>query len=206
MHIIGLTGSIGMGKSTVAAMLRHQGVAVHCADAAVHRLLAAGGGAVAAVAACYPPARTEDGAGRPYINRVILSAAALQQPSLLARLEKILHPLVHQAEATFLKRARQQRRRMVVLDIPLLFETGGEKRVDAVWVVSAPGFLQRQRVLARRHMTPQKFAAMLAKQLPDAQKRRRAAAIIPTGLGRGHSWRVVKRLLRGYSNTKGLKE
>lgn len=178
MIVLGLTGSIGMGKSTAARMLRRLGVPVHDADATVHRLMAKGGAAVAPIAAAFPDA-VKDGA----VDRAALGAIVFNDKAALRRLEAIVHPLVRDAERRFLQRSRRQRRSVVVLDIPLLFETGGERRCDYVAVVSAPAFLQAQRVLRRPGMTPERLAAIRRTQLPDAQKRRRADAVIPTGRG-----------------------
>jgi dephospho-CoA kinase len=182
MLLLGLTGSIAMGKSAAAGTFRALGVPVFDADAAVHRLLAPGGAAVAAVGAAFP-ACLADGA----IDRRALGRVAFADPAALARLEAILHPRVRALERGFLARCAAARRPLVVLDIPLLFETAGERLVDAVAVVSAPGFVQAQRVLARAGMTPGRLAAIRARQLPDAEKRRRADFVIPTGLSRRHA-------------------
>ncbi len=178
MIILGLTGSIGMGKSTAARQLRRLGFPVHDADAVVHRLLARGGAAVTAIAAAFPGV-VRDGV----VDRRALGARVFGDPVSLRRLEAILHPLVRQAEHAFLARARRQRRRLVVLDIPLLFETGGQARCDAVAVVSAPPFVQARRVLARPGMTAERLEAIRRSQMADVDKRRRADVIIPTGLG-----------------------
>ncbi|TSD88994.1 dephospho-CoA kinase [Mycobacterium sp. KBS0706] len=190
MRILGLTGSIGMGKSTAAAMFRHDGIAVHDADAAVHDLLRRGGAAVPAVAQAFPEA-VRDGA----VDRKALGALVFGKPEALRRLEAILHPLVRRRMRRFLQQAGRRGDRLVVLDIPLLFETGGERFCDAVAVVSAPRLLQRQRVLARPGMTREKFAAILAAQMPDREKRRRADQVVPTGLGRRPT-RLALRALR----------
>lgn len=190
--VIGLTGSIGMGKSSTARMFRRLGVPVYEADAAIHRLLAPGGRGVLPVRAAFPEA--DDGRGG--IDRRRLGARVFDDPAALARLEDILHPLARTIEADFFARCRRQRRRLVVLDIPLLFETGGERRVDLTVVVTAPAFLQRQRVLARPGMTAEKFDRIRARQMSDGEKRARADVIIHTGLGFGHTARQVKRLVR----------
>jgi dephospho-CoA kinase len=179
MRILGLTGSIGMGKSTAAAMLRRLGVPVHDADAAVHRLLGRGGAAVAAVEAAFPGTAGPNG-----IDRAALGRRVFADEAALRRLERILHPMVRAETARFLGRMRARRVPLVVLDIPLLYETGGETRCDAVLVVSAPRYLQRARVLRRPGMSEARLAAILAKQVPDAEKRRRADFVVPTGLGR----------------------
>jgi dephospho-CoA kinase len=189
--VLGLTGSIGMGKSAAAAMLRRLGVPLFDADRVVHRLLAPGGGAVGRVAAAFPGVR--DAAGG--IDRRRLGERVFGDRAALARLEAILHPMVAAAEKRFLARARARREAIVVLDVPLLFESGGARRCDYVVVVSAPLFLQRQRVLRRPGMSEARFAAILAQQMPDAQKRRRADFVVPTGLGRGLTLRRLKRVL-----------
>ena len=190
MKILGLTGSIGMGKSTAAAMLRRLGVPVHDADATVHRLMARGGRAVAAIERAFPGV-VENGA----VNRQELGRRVFGQPAQLRRLEAILHPLVRAAETEFLKRQRRRGTRLVVLDIPLLFETGGQRRCDRVAVVSCPAFLQAQRVLRRPGMTPGKLAAIRAQQMPDHEKRRRADFVVPTGAGRVPVLRALRRIV-----------
>ena len=190
MKILGLTGSIGMGKSTAAAMLRRLGVPVHDADATVHRLLGRGGAAVAAVDGAFPGV-VRDGA----VDRQELGRRVFGQPAELRRLEAILHPLVRRAETEFLKRHRRRGTRLVVLDIPLLFETGGERRCDAVAVVSCPAFLQAQRVLRRPGMNPGKLAAIRAQQMPDREKRRRADFVLPSGAGKAPVLRGLKRIV-----------
>ncbi len=190
MKILGLTGSIGMGKSTAAAMLRRLGVPVHDADATVHRLLGRGGAAVAAVDGAFPGV-VRDGA----VDRQELGRRVFGQPAELRRLEAILHPLVRRAETEFLKRHRRRGTRLVVLDIPLLFETGGERRCDAVAVVSCPAFLQAQRVLRRPGMSAAKLAAIRAQQMPDREKRRRARFVLPSGAGKVPVLRGLKRIV-----------
>ncbi|ABS67075.1 dephospho-CoA kinase [Xanthobacter versatilis] len=176
MWILGLTGSIGMGKSATAGLFRAMGVPVHDADASVHALYR--GRAVAPVEAAFPGV-TRDGA----IDRAALGARVLADPEAMKRLEAIVHPLVRAEEEAFLAKARTAGARLVVLDIPLLFETGGRGRVDAVAVVSASKAVQRARVLARPGMTDEKFETIVAKQMPDAEKRRRAHFVIDTGRG-----------------------
>jgi dephospho-CoA kinase len=176
MVILGLTGSIGMGKSATASLFADEGVPVHDADAAVHRLYE--GEAVAAIEAAFP-GTTADGK----VDRTRLGARVLGDDAARKRLERIVHPLVRAEEARFLAAARDAGAPVVVLDIPLLYETGGEQRVDAVVVVSAPEDVQRGRVLARPGMTPQRFAAILAAQTPDAEKRRRADFVVDTSRG-----------------------
>jgi dephospho-CoA kinase len=182
VKVVGLTGSIGMGKSTAAAMFRRLGVPVHDADAAVHRLLARGGSAVKPVEAAFPGV-VRGGA----VDRAALGRRVFGDPVALRRLEAILHPLVRAASARFLARARGRRQDLAVLDVPLLLETGSEKRCDAVVVVSAPPFVQRGRVLARPGMTEARLAQILAQQMPDREKRARADFVVETGLGKRYT-------------------
>jgi len=190
LKVIGLTGGIGMGKSTAAAAFRRAGLPVFDADATVHRLQARGGRAVPAIAVAFP-GTVRDGA----VDRTLLRRAAVESPGAMTRLEAILHPLVRQEERAFLARARRAGRRAVVLDIPLLLETGGDRRVDLVVVVSAPPAVQMARVRARRQMTPAQIQAIIARQMPDRSKRRRADVVIRTGLSRHHALRRLRRLL-----------
>lgn len=178
MMIVGLTGSIGMGKSTAARMLRQMGVPVYDADAAVHALQAKGGAALPPIEAAFPGVVKEG-----VLDRQALGARVFGNTEALRRLEAIVHPLVRQRQIAFLKRAAQRGEKLVVLDIPLLFEGLGERRVDATLVVSAPIFLQRHRVMARPGMTAERLGGILRQQVPDAQKRRKADVVIPTGLG-----------------------
>jgi dephospho-CoA kinase len=191
MIILGLTGGIGMGKSTAAAAFRRARIPVFDADAAVHRLQARGGRAVRAIETAFP-GTVRDGA----VDRVALRQAVLGKPDALARLEAILHPMVRQEERSFVARARRRGDRAVVLDIPLLFETGGDARVDRVVVVSAPRSVQMQRIRARRRMSAADIAAVIARQMPDAEKRRRADVVVRTGLSRHHALRTISRLIR----------
>jgi dephospho-CoA kinase len=174
MLVLGLTGSLGMGKSTAAAMFAKAGVPVFDADATVHRLY--GGPATAAVEAAFPG--TTGAAG---VDRAKLGARVARDRAALERLEAIIHPLVREAEATFRAKAAGEGRRVVLLDIPLLFETGGRDRVDAVVLVSTTAAIQRERVLARAGMTEEKFQALSARQMPDAEKRLRSHFVIDTG-------------------------
>jgi dephospho-CoA kinase len=173
MVILGLTGSIGMGKSTAAGFFAEAGAPVHDADAAVHQLYA--GAAAAAIEAAFP-GTTAGGK----VDRVRLSEQVLEDPAALKRLEAIVHPLVRRDEERFLREAEGAGATIAVLNIPLLFETGGEKRCDAVVVVSAPPEMQRARVMERPGMTEEKFASLLGKQVPDAEKRRRADFVVDT--------------------------
>jgi dephospho-CoA kinase len=191
MIVLGLTGSLGMGKSAASAMLRRLGVPVHDADASVHRLMGPGGAAVAKVASSFPEALAGD-----RIDRTRLGQRVFGDPAALRRLEAILHPLVRAEERRFLAAARRRRVPVVVLDIPLLLETGGERRVDGVIVVTAPLWLQRQRVLRRPGMTEERLRAVEAQQMPDAEKRRRATWVVPTGLSRSATLRRLKAILR----------
>ncbi len=177
MKRIGLTGSIGMGKSTVAKMFAELGAAAWSADAAVHELYAKGGAAVDAVEARFPGV-APDGS----VDRARLSAEVIDNPAALADLEALVHPLVAQHRFYAMAKAKNAGAPAIVLDIPLLFETGAEGGFDAVVVVSAPADIQRARVLARPGMTDEKFEAILAKQTPDADKRARADFVIDTGV------------------------
>jgi dephospho-CoA kinase len=171
MIVLGLTGSIGMGKSTAAGFFAEAGVPVHDADAAVHRLYA--GAAVPMIEAAFP-GTTAGGK----VDRGALSARVLDDPAALKRLEAIVHPLVRRDEERFLVEAQAAGARIAVLNIPLLFETGGDKRCDAVVVVSVPPDMQRERVMRRPGMTEAKLASILSKQMPDAEKRRRADFVV----------------------------
>ncbi|HEV7353076.1 MAG TPA: dephospho-CoA kinase [Brevundimonas sp.] len=178
MIVLGLTGSIGMGKSTTAGLFAEAGCPVWDADAAVHRLYGPGGAAVAPVAAAFPGVEVEGA-----IDRTRLAAALAADPDGFARLERIVHPLVAADRAAALTSAAAMGATVAVADIPLLFETGAEGQVDAVVVVTAPAGVQAARVLARPGMTPERFAALLARQTPDAEKRRRADFVIDTSQG-----------------------
>ncbi|MBK9080631.1 MAG: dephospho-CoA kinase [Rhizobiales bacterium] len=192
MLILGLTGSIGMGKSTTAAMFRALGAPVHDADLAVHALYR--GAAVAPVEAAFPGV-VRDGA----IDRRLLGPRVLGDAEAMGRLEAIVHPLVAAARDAFLARARAAGARLAVLDIPLLFETGGDRLVDAVAVVTAPEAVQKARVLARPGMTAAHLAAILGRQTPDSEKRRRAHVLIDTGRGLESARRQVAGVLRAFA-------
>lgn len=185
---LGLTGSIGMGKSTVAAMFADEGVPLFDADAAVHRLQGPAGVLVAAIEASFPG--TTGAAG---VDRSALAERVLAAPAALRRLEALVHPAVGRERAAFLDTHRDAP--LVVLDIPLLFETGGADQVDKVAVVSAPAAVQRARVLARPGMTAARLDHILARQMPDAQKRARADFVIPTGGPLDESRAAVRRIL-----------
>jgi len=187
---LGLTGSIGMGKSEAARMFRRLGVPVFDSDATVHQLLGPGGRAVAAVAAAFPGVVKNDA-----VDRAALGAAVFGRPADLRRLEGILHPMVRATRDRFLRQAQARRDRLVVFDIPLLFETGGERNCDAVIVVTAPPFVQRARVLGRPGMSPEKFSAILDQQVPDVEKRRQADFIAPTGMGKRVTLNAIRQAI-----------
>jgi dephospho-CoA kinase len=189
MVVIGLTGSIGMGKSTTARFFAEAGVPVHDADAAVHRLYA--DEAVPLVEFAFPGVSGADG-----IDRGKLAKRVVGDPEALKRLEAIIHPLVRREEAQFLADAEHAAAPVVVLDIPLLFETRGERRVDAIVVVTAPAEMQRARALARPGMTEEKFQGLLAKQMPDEEKRRRADFIVDTSQGFDTARQQVRAILQ----------
>ena len=191
MIILGLTGGMGMGKSTAAAAFRRARIPVFDADAAVHKLQARGGRAVREIEAAFP-GTTKDGA----VDRAALRQAVLGKPDALSRLERILHPMVEDEERDFVARARRRGERAVVLDIPLLFETGGDQRVDRVIVVSAPRAVQMHRIRSRRRMNAADIAAVIARQMPDREKRRRADVVIRTGLSRHKSLQALSRVIR----------
>jgi dephospho-CoA kinase len=178
MILLGLTGSIGMGKSTTTAMFAEHGALIWNADEAVHRLYALGGAAVAPIGEAFPGV-VVDGA----VDRTRLAEALGRDDQAFKRLEAIVHPLVAQGRADDLIAARERGVKLAVLDIPLLFETGGDASVDAVVVVSAPPEVQAERVLARPGMTRERFEAILSRQMPDAEKRRRADFVVDTGQG-----------------------
>jgi dephospho-CoA kinase len=176
MILLGLTGSIGMGKSTTAKLFAEAGVPVYDADAAVHRLYE--GEAAPAIEAAFP-GTTADGK----VDRARLSARVLHDPAAMKQLEQIVHPMLGASRQKFLHDAEQSGAPVAVVDVPLLFETGGEKRVDAVVVVTTTSEIQRQRVLARDNMTSEMFDTILARQLPDAEKRKRADFVVDTSGG-----------------------
>jgi dephospho-CoA kinase len=189
MIILGLTGSLGMGKSTTAKFFAEEGVPVHDADAAVHRLYE--GEAVPLIEAAFP-GTTSGGK----VDRAKLGQRVLGDAAALKKLEDIVHPLVRQAEERFLAEAERKGANVAVLDIPLLFETGGDKRCDAVVVVSAPADVQRARAFERPDMTEQKFQALMAKQVPDTEKRARADFIVDSGQGLEAARQQVRDILK----------
>jgi dephospho-CoA kinase len=189
MFILGLTGSLGMGKSTTAGFFAEAGVPVHDADAVVHHLYE--GEAAAAIEAAFPGTTADH-----KVDRNRLAARVLDDPAALRRLEAIVHPLVREAEARFLADAVARGAKVVVLDIPLLLETAGDQRVDAIVVVSAPGETQRQRMLERPGMTPEKLDALLARQMADGEKRRHADFVVDTSRGFDAARAQVKEILR----------
>jgi dephospho-CoA kinase len=200
MVILGLTGSIGMGKSTTARMLRRLGVPLYDSDAEVHRLLGKGGRAVAPVGAAFPGV-VKDGA----VDRADLGARVFGRPAELKKLEGIIHPMVREIETRFVRRMAARRAPLVVFDIPLLFETRSDQRCDASLVVSAPGLIQRARVLARPGMTMERLAGILARQLPDGEKRRRADFVVLSGLGRALTLRRLRKVVSLLKKRRGVK-
>jgi dephospho-CoA kinase len=189
MVVIGLTGSLGMGKTTTSRFFAEAGVPVYDADETVHRLYA--GEAAAPIEAAFPGTTGEHG-----VDRAKLAQAVLGDAAALARLEAIVHPLVRREELRFLEAAQGVGARVAVLDIPLLFETGGDRRVDAVVVVSAPAEIQRARAFERPGMTEEKFRALVAKQVPDEEKRRRADFVVDSSKGQDYARTQVHAILR----------
>jgi dephospho-CoA kinase len=197
MFVLGLTGSIGMGKSTTAAMFRAEGVRVHDSDATVHALYK--DAAAAAVIEQAFPGTLRDGA----VDRSRLGAEVFADPAALARLEAIVHPLVAASRDAFLADAAQSGAQLVLLDVPLLFETGADRIVDAVVLVSAPETVQKQRIALRQGMTPERLAVIMAKQTPDAEKRERSHFIIDSGRGLAAAERQVRGVLRALAGASG---
>lgn len=180
-----------MGKSTAAAAFRRARLPVFDADLAVHRMQARGGRAIKPIEAAFP-GTTRNGA----VDRTALRQAVLRDPAALARLERILHPMVEAEERAFVARARRGGKAAVVLDIPLLFETRGDRRVDIIVVVSAPLGVQVHRVAKRRRMSKADVEAIIARQMPDLEKRRRADLVVKTGLSRNHTLRILRRFIQ----------
>ena len=191
MKIIGLTGGIGMGKSTAAAAFRRAHIPVFDADASVHRLQSPGGRAIPVIEAAFPGTTSNRA-----LDRAALREAVLGKPDALKRLEGIIHPMVKDDERAFLARAHRAGASLVVLDVPLLVESWGHRKLDKAVVVSAPRSVQIHRVRLRRRMSAADVAAVIARQMPDAEKRRRADVVIRTGLSRAHTLRSLKRLIR----------
>ena len=201
MIVLGITGSIGMGKSTAAGMLAQMNIPVHDSDAEVHKLLEGDEQARLALAAQFPFYRyfsiygKKDHCGVRRFNRKKLGKLAFENPKERKKLEKILHPLVRKAQDEFIRTHHNMGADIVALDIPLLFETGAEKRVDYTIVVSAPAFIQQERVLSRPNMTKDKFEAILESQMPDAEKCARADFVVPTGLGKAQTMKALKKIV-----------
>jgi len=190
MVILGLTGSIGMGKSTASDTFRRFGIAVYDADAAVHAMMMPGGSAFAKICKAFP-----DVCSKTCIDRKQLGDIVFVDKEALGRLESIIHPLVRKHKQNFLKQSARRRYRMVVLDVPLLYETAGQIACDAVVVVTAPEFVQRARVMSRPGMTIEKYESILAKQIPDVLKRRYAEFVVQTGIGRLESFRAIRHII-----------
>lgn len=190
-RIVGLTGSIAMGKSTATSFLARAGIPVFSADAAVHKLLGPRGTAVGPVGERFPGVASDKG-----VDRAALGKAVFGNPEALAALEAILHPMVKNARARFFQASALKRHSIVAVEIPLLFETPQHDLFDLIVVVSAPAFLQRQRALRRPGMTEARLKAILARQMPDAKKRRLADAVIPSGLGKRETLRRLTRSLK----------
>lgn len=190
MIVVGLTGSIGMGKSVLARQLRALNIPVHASDEAVHKLLGYNGAAVRKVAGLFPKALQDN-----RIDRKILGAIVFNDAAARKKLEKILHPMVRAESEKFLRNQRKKGRKLAVLDIPLLFETHQARRFDHIIVVTAPQFVQKRRVLSRKNMTEQRLRAILGLQMSDREKRARADTVINTALGYRATLMAVKRLL-----------
>lgn len=199
MFVLGLTGSIAMGKSTASGFFKAFGVPVFDADAAVHALFTTGGAAVTSVLDAFPGCG--DGAGG--VDRSRLGKEVFDNPAALKRLEYIVHPLVRDVQRRFLRHQAADRSPFVVMDIPLLYETGGDRLMDAVAVVSAPGFLQAQRVLRRPGMTEARLKAILERQVPDHVKRKCADFVIPTGLGKRTAITAIEAIIRDVRQRSG---
>ncbi|MCC3303960.1 dephospho-CoA kinase [Sneathiella sp. HT1-7] len=190
MLLVGLTGSIGMGKSTVAGMFRKLGIPVYDADAEIHKLYAKGGAGVEPIRSAFPDAVVDD-----QVDRQRLSKLVVGNDAEIERLEKVIHPLLSDGRAAFFEQAQKEGHTLVVLDIPLIFETGGEDRVHKIVVVSAPAHVQRSRVLDRPEMTEDKFEAILARQVDDAEKREKADFVIDTHRSMEETFMQIKELV-----------
>lgn len=191
MLVIGLTGSIGMGKTTAAAALARMGLPIHDSDAAVHKLFARGGAAVGPVGEAFPDAIRDGAVDRPRLGDLVF-----HDPEALGRLEAIVHPLVRNESRVFLRRCMARRETLAVLDVPLLFEVGREGDCDIVVLVTAPAFIQAQRVLRRPGMTAQRLADIRSRQMKDTEKRRRADFVVQTGLGRRETLRTLSHIVK----------
>ena len=200
MYILGLTGSIGMGKTTAADAFRHFGVPVYDADAVVHQLTGPGGKAVEAVGKAFPGVVKNNA-----VDRQLLGPQVFDDKAALARLEDILHPLVRQIQLDFLRQAAKRHEKLVVLDVPLLFEVGSDQLCDAIAVVTAPAYLQRIRVLSRPGMTEDRLAQVLASQLPDGEKRKQADFLIQTSLGKNFSLLCIRNIIEICKDRNGHK-
>ncbi len=193
MIVLGLTGSIGMGKSRAASMMRKMGISVHDSDRAVHCALMPNGAAFEEVALTFPECWDKK---KRVIDRKKLGKSVFEDSKKLKQLEKILHPIARKSQNEFVRKMRKMGRKMVVLEIPLLFETGAQARVDFVVCVSAPKAIQRRRVLARKNMSAEKFEQILARQMPDGEKRANSDFVINTGLGLARTMKDIKAMLR----------
>ncbi|MBT3991272.1 MAG: dephospho-CoA kinase [Rhodospirillaceae bacterium] len=198
MYILGLTGSIGMGKTTAAQAFRHFGVSVYDADATVHHLTGPGGKAVAAVGEAFPGV-VKDG----QVDRSALGPKVFDDKAALATLEAILHPMVRGVQYEYLRQAAKRHEKIVVLDVPLLFEVGTDQICDGVAVVTAPKYLQKIRVLSRPGMTEDRLAQVLESQMPDSEKRKRADFLIQTSMGRNHSLLCIRNIITIVQNQPG---
>lgn len=190
MLVVGLTGSIGMGKSTVGKMFRKLGIPVYNVDEVIHELYSKGGGLVEFIREVFPDAVVDDA-----VDRARLSKMVVGNEAEIKKLEAVVHPRLGESRASFFKDAEQEGHKMVVLDVPLIFETGSEKNFEKIVVVSAPADVQRERVLAREDMTEDKFEAILARQVPDAEKRERADYVINTNCPKEATFEQVKALV-----------
>ena len=190
MIVLGLTGSIGMGKSTAAKMLRMTGVPVHDSDKAVHQALLPGGSAYRAVADMFPSV-----SGRNGIDRKKLGAIVFADKAALKKLESILHPAAQESQQKFIRAMQAKGKKIVALEIPLLFETGAEERVDYTVTVTSPPAIQRRRVMKRKNMNEEKFKSILASQMPDAEKQARSDFVVDTGLGYARTYRQLKQIV-----------
>jgi dephospho-CoA kinase len=202
MIILGLTGSIGMGKSATARLFAERGIPVHDADAIVHEAYAKGGEAVAPLEWAFPGVLKKDGS----VDRKVLRERVVNDAAAMKRLEAIIHPIVGDARDAFMKKAHAENADIVVLDVPLLFETGGDARVDAIAVVSTSKEVQRARVLARGGMTEADFEAILARQLPDSEKRERADFTINTGYGFEYAQAQVDEIIKALRPQSAAKD